>query len=289
MKNFIKEIWLWFESEARTHLPWRMTRDPYAICVSEFMLQQTQVDRVIPKYQAWLEVFPTWQTLAIASPAQVLILWSGLGYNSRALRLQKLAQSVVNEYQGTLPQEREKLLALPGIGPYTAAAIQAFAFEQEVVVVDTNVERILLRYFWALPHLERVVVEKKLHALLKHQEALSHAPFARYFFQALMDFGAKVCRGKPQCEQCSLRLSCQSYAKQSFVVKRPKQSHFPHSRRFYRGLVLKLLSQKQRLLMSELLVLDIQGHKWPDIIGTLQKDGLIAVHDTSKPYITLPQ
>lgn len=289
MKNFIKEIWYWFEVEGRTHLPWRLTRDPYAICVSEFMLQQTQVDRVIPKYHAWLDAFPNWSALAKASPAQVLRLWSGLGYNSRALRLQKLASAVVNQYNGKLPDDADQLLALPGIGPYTAAALQAFAFEQEVVVIDTNIERILLRYFWALPHLAREQIEQKIRLLLGKPEAKHHEPFARYFFQALMDFGAKICKGKPQCMVCPLRDQCKAYQTQSFIVKRPKQSHFPHSRRFYRGQVLKLLQAKEQLTMQELLAVDIQGYQWSEILQTLQKDQLVMMHETAAPYITLPQ
>lgn len=289
MKNFIKEVWHWFELEGRTHLPWRLTRDPYAICVSEFMLQQTQVDRVIPKYHAWLEAFPTWQALAKGSPAQVLRLWSGLGYNSRALRLQKLATAVVDQYNGKLPGDADQLVALPGIGPYTAAALQAFAFEQEVVVIDTNIERILLRYFWALPNLEREKIAQKIKLLINKPEAKQHHPFARYFFQALMDFGAKVCKGKPLCPVCPLRDQCQAYQTQTFLVKRPKQSHFPHSRRFYRGMVLKLLKAKEQLTMPELLAVDIQGHQWSEILLTLQKDQLVCVHEAVVPYITLPE
>lgn len=288
MKNFIKTIWHWFEMEGRTHLPWRMTRDPYAICVSEFMLQQTQVERVIPKYHAWLEAFPTWKSLAKASPAQVLRLWSGLGYNSRALRLQQLAMAVDTIHGGKLPQNEDELLALPGIGPYTAAAIQAFAFEQEVVVIDTNIERILLRYFWGLPFLAREKIAEKISLLLLSPEAKEKKVFSRYFFQALMDFGAKICKGKPQCDICPLQSTCKAYQTQSFTVKRPKQSHFPHSRRYYRGLVLKLLKTKEQLTWNELKAIDIQGHQWTDIIKTLVKDQLVVVSEKEQPYITLP-
>lgn len=289
MKIFIKAIWDWFQHEGRTHLPWRQTRDPYAICVSEFMLQQTQVERVIPKYETWLQSFPTWGDLATASPAEVLRLWSGLGYNSRALRLQKLAQAVVTDYQGILPRTTDELLSLPGIGPYTAAALQAFAFDQEVPVIDTNIERILLRYFWAVPESKREQVQIKLQLLLKEQEATQHQPFARYFFQALMDFGAKICRTKPQCQICPLRDSCQAYQVQSFTVKKAKQSYFPHSRRFYRGQVLKLLKDRDKIMIADLeKLIDIQGYAWAEIIQTLQKDQLIIVHQSARPYLTLP-
>lgn len=288
MKNFIKAIWHWFETEGRTHLPWRRIRDPYAICVSEFMLQQTQVERVIPKYHAWLAAFPTWKDLAQATPAQVLRLWSGLGYNSRALRLQKLAIAVHTIHNDQLPESDTALLALPGIGPYTAAAIQAFTFEKEVVVIDTNIERILLRYFWGSPFLAREEIVKKIKTILNSPEAKKHQVFSRYFFQALMDFGAKICKSKPQCEICPLRTTCKAYKNQSFTVKRPKQSHFPHSRRYYRGLVLKLLKTKDHLTWKELKNIDIQGHQWPDIIHTLVKDSLVVLHQKEEPYITLP-
>ncbi len=274
--------------EGRTHLPWRISRDPYAICVSEFMLQQTQVERVIPKYHAWLDAFPTWKSLAQASPAQVLRLWSGLGYNSRAIRLQKLAIAVDATYAGKLPKDEELLLALPGIGPYTAAAIQAFAFEKEVIVIDTNIERILLRYFWGLPFLAREKVAAKIKFILQSPEAKEKKAFSRYFFQALMDFGAKVCKGKPQCDICPLQSTCKAYQTQSFTVKRPKQSHFPHSRRYYRGMVLKLLKTKDHLTWKELEAVDIQGHQWPDIIKTLVKDQLVVVSEKEQSYITLP-
>ena len=286
LQFFITHIWEYFASEGRTHLPWRITRDPYAICVSELMLQQTQVERVIPKYKAWLIAFPTWQALAEAKTAAVLRLWSGLGYNSRALRLQQLARTVVRDFQSELPLAMSDLRALPGIGPYTSAALQAFAFEQEVPVIDTNIERIILRFFWARPEARRADVEKQLlQILVTHSYPL---PFARYFFQALMDFGAQICKAKPLCLECPLRQQCCAFATKQFVVKRPKQSHFPHSRRFYRGQVLKLLQTRDRLSLSELEAVDIQGYRWADVLSTLQKDGLVAVHEDAIRYITLP-
>lgn len=290
MKDFTQTILNWFQEKGRTHLPWRQTRDPYAICVSEFMLQQTQVERVIPKFELWLQTFPNWSALAQARTADVLRLWSGLGYNSRALRLQKLARTVVDEYQSMLPQDTESLSSLPGIGPYTVAAIQAFAFEQEVIVVDTNIERIVLRYFWALPHAKRDEVVSLLIKITRAHHQKTPAVFSRYFFQALMDFGASVCKAKPVCEQCPLRSECKAYAKGEFVVKRPKQSHFAHSRRFYRGQLLKLLNKFTRISLVKLEKdYDIQKYSWPEIVVGLKKDGLVTVHETEEPYVTLPE
>lgn len=288
--SWVRLIDFWFKKHGRTHLPWRKTRDPYAICVSEFMLQQTQVDRVIPKYEAWLKAFPIWLALAEAKTADVLKLWSGLGYNSRALRLQKLAREVVAKYQGILPSDRQELLALPGIGPYTVAALQAFAFEQEVVVIDTNIERIVLRYFWAKPAEDRAKVIALLEQVVRAARKNNDQPFARYFFQALMDFGALICKAKPLCEQCPLKSNCKAFATQQFLVKRPKQSHFPHSKRFYRGQLLKALKEKSKISLYELeSAYDIQKYMWSEIVASLQKDGLIMVHEKTVPYITFPE
>ncbi|MBI4836270.1 MAG: A/G-specific adenine glycosylase [Candidatus Abawacabacteria bacterium] len=283
-----KTILNWFNQHGRHHLPWRNTRDPYAICVSEYMLQQTQVERVIPKYEAWLATFPTWEILAQAKTADVLRLWSGLGYNSRALRLQKLAQVVVDHYQGKLPDNAAELVKLPGIGPYTAAALSSFAFEKEIVVIDTNIERIVLRYFWAEPEAKRARVTTLLEEVII-EASKKKVVFSRFFFQGLMDFGSAICKAKPLCTICPLRESCQAFAKQQFLVKRPKQSHFPHSRRFYRGQLIKTLHSKQKLTLAELAKdYDIQKYSWPEIVQGLEKDGLIAVHEEGEPYVTLP-
>ena len=212
-----------------------------------------------------------------------------MGYNSRALRLQKLARAVVDKYQGILPSGEEDLLDLPGIGPYTARALQAFAFEKEVTVIDTNIERIMLRYFWAKAEHERTELEKRLLKVITDKAAKQHIPFARYFFQALMDFGALVCKAKPQCSICPLKMTCKAFAVQKFVVHRPKQSHFPHSKRYYRGQLLRELKNKHRITIHSLRQVDIQKYSWSEIIQSLQKDGLVAVHEKPEEYVTLPQ
>src|SRR5262249_14231695 len=136
----------WYRKHARD-LPWRRTRDPYAILVAEVMLQQTQVDRVIPKWHAWLERFPTLGDLAGAPRSEAIRAWQGLGYNLRAVRLHEIACQVVAEHGGTLPRNVAGLRALKGIGRYTAAAVACFAYEQPVAMVDTNVRRVLSRVF----------------------------------------------------------------------------------------------------------------------------------------------
>ena len=136
----------WFAVFGRD-LPWRRTRDPYRIMVSEIMLQQTQVDRVIPKYHAFLEAFPTLEALAAAPTAEVIRAWSGLGYNRRAVNMQRAARAVLDEHGGQFPRDFAALLRLPGIGPYTAGAIACFAFEQDVAFIDTNIRRVVQRLF----------------------------------------------------------------------------------------------------------------------------------------------
>src|SRR2546429_8996442 len=136
----------WYAAEQRD-LPWRSTQDAYAILVSEIMLQQTQVERVLPKYQQFLAAFPTLADLAAASTAEVISVWVPLGYNMRAVRLQSIARQVMNEHAGSIPDSIEELLTLKGIGRYTAGAIVCFAFKQQVAMVDTNIHRLLQRIF----------------------------------------------------------------------------------------------------------------------------------------------
>src|SRR6266699_2145590 len=143
----------WYRTEQRD-LPWRSTHDPYAILVSEMMLQQTQVDRVLPKYQQFLAIFPTLADLAAASTAEVISAWVPLGYNMRAVRLQSIARQVIAEYGGCIPNTIEELLKLKGVGRYTAGAIACFAYKQQVATVDTNIYRVLHRIFLSLEHTE---------------------------------------------------------------------------------------------------------------------------------------
>src|SRR5688500_3739929 len=143
-RRFRRRLLEWYRTNGRD-LPWRHTRDPYRILVSEVMLQQTQVDRVIPYYERWLAQFPTVEALANASSADVITAWSGLGYNRRAAHLQRTARAAVQPPGGQGPSDPVQLGALPGIGPYTAGAIAAFAFEQDVVFLDTNMRRVVHR------------------------------------------------------------------------------------------------------------------------------------------------
>jgi A/G-specific adenine glycosylase len=200
----------WYAREGRATLPWRQTRDPYAILVSEVMLQQTQVERVIPKYHAFLERFPTLAALAEAPIAEVIRAWAGLGYNRRAVQLQQIAQQAMREYDGALPATIEGLLALSGIGRYTAGAIACFAFGQQVATVDTNIRRTLWRLFRG--------IEPAIWPASANREALALAEWALpngqayEWQQALMDLGATICIARrPACERCPLTSACSAW------------------------------------------------------------------------------
>jgi len=144
IRNFRRKIFRFYETHGRKELSFRLTTDPYAIAVSEIMLQQTQVERVVPKYEAWVNRWPDWQALANTTTQQLLSAWSGLGYNRRAIYLGKMAKVVVSEHGGRLPQEPSQLEILPGIGPYTSRAILIFAFNKPLATVDTNIRRVLI-------------------------------------------------------------------------------------------------------------------------------------------------
>ena len=191
----------WYAREGRD-LPWRHVRDPYAILVSELMLQQTQVDRVIPKWEAWLEEFPTVEALAEAPTSAVIKAWSGLGYNRRAINLQRLAQAVVAVHGGRVPEDVAELKALPGIGPYTAGAVAAFAHNRPVAMVDVNIRRLLHRLFVGAEVPEYRIAEAAIWAL-----ARAAVPPGRSadWHQALMDLGATICRPRPLCDRCPVR------------------------------------------------------------------------------------
>ena len=199
----------WYQEQGR-RLPWRQTRDPYAILVAEMMLQQTQVDRVMPKYTAFLAAFPTIAALAAASRGEVIRHWAGLGYNRRAVHLHRIAQQVVADHAGVLPTDPATLRTLPGIGRYTAAAVACFAAEAPVAVLDTNVRRVLGRVFleaW-LDDDERTEPPPEPTGWLLAAAALPRRT-AYAWNQALMDLGATVCTAaRPACRVCPLAQVC---------------------------------------------------------------------------------
>jgi A/G-specific adenine glycosylase len=204
VQGFTRKLLSWYARAARD-LPWRRTRDPYAIVVSEFMLQQTQVSRVLEYYPRFLERFPTVTSLARSAPRAVREEWDGLGYYARASNLHKLAREVVRRYDATLPDDPKQLEDLPGVGRYTAGAVACFAYEKSVPTVDTNVKRVVQRAFkpkdvWTTA---AAIVPKDGKTAWK-------------FNQALMELGALVCVArKPKCPECPVRGTCKTGRKKT--------------------------------------------------------------------------
>jgi A/G-specific adenine glycosylase len=219
----------WFARCGRD-LPWRRTRDPYRILVAEMMLQQTQVDRVVPKYHEFLATFPTLADLAAAPLGDVIRVWAGLGYNRRAVNLQRAAQGAVARFGGHLPNDLAALGSLPGIGRYTAAAIACFAFEQPVPVVETNIRRVLRRVAG-----QPTLSERDAWAL-----AAASLPEAAWAWnQALMDIGATLCTARaPRCLLCPAFAACATRGEGRAIAERRasyRVARFEGSNRWYRG------------------------------------------------------
>ena len=207
-RRFRVALLKWYRTHGRD-LPWRRTSDPYHILVSEVMLQQTQVDRVLPKYHEWLSRFPSLEALADAPEDLVVRTWYPLGYNIRPRRLQSIAREAVAKHGGRLPDDEETLRSFKGIGAYTAGAVLSFAFGKRAAILDTNVARVLFRVFVAQGDPDGHAMERHLwevsRAVLPHRHVFD-------FNQALMDFGATLCSArKPACLICPLARMCRAY------------------------------------------------------------------------------
>jgi A/G-specific adenine glycosylase len=206
--RFQRRLLTWYRRHGRD-LPWRRTREPYRVLVSEMMLQQTQVDRVLPKYHQFLDRYPTMAALAAAPVDDVRRLWYPLGYNIRPVRLHAIACEAMAHYGGRLPDSADSLRRLPGVGRYTAGAILAFAHGRDVAILDTNVRRVLGRVFFGPRRLRRLRGEKAFWDLA---EALVPRGRGYDFNQALMDFGATWCTPRrPRCARCPMRAFCATY------------------------------------------------------------------------------
>jgi A/G-specific adenine glycosylase len=204
---FSATIMAWYTDHQR-ELPWRQTKDPYAIWLSEIILQQTRVAQGLPYYERLLAAFPTVCDLAEAPEASLLRLWQGLGYYSRARNLQKAAQLVMRDFAGTFPRNYEDIITLPGVGPYTAAAIASFAFDEAKAVVDGNVFRVLSRVF----AVERDIASSAARGVFTElAQSLIPTEDPAGFNQAIMEFGALQCTPSPDCSICPLRISCAAF------------------------------------------------------------------------------
>ncbi len=244
----------WYHSYGRV-LPWRQTRDPYAIWVSEIMLQQTQVKTVLPYYQRWVESLPTLLDLAQAHRDQVLKLWEGLGYYRRAHNLHRAAQQIVEQHQGSFPTQFEQVVALPGIGRTTAGGILSAAFDQPLAIMDGNVKRVLAR-LGALP----VPPAKALPQLWQLSETLLDPDYPRDFNQALMDLGATLCRRRdPDCDKCPWQTHCCAY-NQGRVEQLPMKE--PSSPRPHKVIAVAVVFRGHELLIDQRLETSMLGGLW---------------------------
>ena len=222
--DFQQAMLAYYAAHGRS-FPWRTTNDPYAILVSEFMLQQTQTERVVEKYNRWLEVFPTIHDLAAASLVQVLEQWVGLGYNRRARFLHQCAQTIVNRYGGVVPDTPETLATLSGIGPYTAAAISTFAYNKPNAFIETNIRAVFIFFFFK----DRVDIRDK--EIFPHIEASLYTENPRLWYYALMDYGAELKKKTVNPNRKSRHYT--------------KQSKFEGSVRQARGAVIRTLTERK--------------------------------------------
>lgn len=259
IERFREVVYTHYEHHGRD-FPWRHTTNPYHITVAEVMLQQTQTGRVTPRYVEFTGRFPDFEALARARPADVLDTWQGLGYNRRALALHAIAQRVCTDFGGCLPQEKEFLRSLPGIGPYTAAAIRAFAFDLPDVVIETNIRAAFIHDFFP----ERSGVSDA--EILPLVEATMDRAHPRRWYQALMDYGAMLKEsGNPSRRSAQHRT----------------QSRFVGSRRQARGIIVRTLLRdgpmSARMLASAIAEWD---SRFDDAFQTLKRDGLVVDRGT---------
>jgi len=291
----------WFAANARD-LPWRRTRDPYAILVSEVMLQQTQVDRVIPYYERFLERFPTVRELANASTAEVIRFWSGLGYNRRAVNLQRAARAVTENLGGEFPRSLAALRQLPGVGAYTAGAIAAFAFEHDVAFLDTNMRRVVSRVVFG----EEPGTDTPDATLMAAAETLVPPGEGWAWNQALIEFGALQCTARrPACIVCPLQSLCAAFPVIQTELSEKRRTRkgtpepFATTNRFFRGRVVEVLRALPQGDESG-IALDHLGPRVRDdfspqdlpwlrsLVEGLQQDGLAVIAEETPPYDTAP-
>lgn len=252
IQKFQKTVWGFYTKEGRV-LPWRKTKNSYHILVSEIMLQQTQVDRVIPKYQAFIKKFPNVKKLANASQKEVLTIWQGLGYNRRALNLWKSAKIIS---KNSFPKKEEDLITLPGIGSYTARAVLAFAYNKPVVLLETNIQAVFIYHFFK--HTNKVADKELLPLIEKSLDQQN----PREWYWALMDYGSYLKKRFPNPSKKSAHYT--------------KQTKFKGSRRELRGKIVRVLSKEKGIREKKLIsLLERPKKEVGEVIGALLSEGLI--------------
>jgi len=256
----------------RSLYPWRRTRDPYRVLVSEVMLQQTQAARVVPAYRAFLRRYPTLSALARAPMGEVVAAWNGLGHNRRAVWLSEAARTIAGEHRGRIPRQREVLARLPGIGPYTAAAIASLAFGRAVPAIDTNVRRVVSRALLGVDPADVSSVEVRRLA-----ERWLDRSDPGTWNQALMDLGREICRPRPRCDRCPVRGACRFVAEKREPTPSPRrQPPFRGSTREARGAVVRSLRPGSSSTLGELVArTGLDRGRIAQAIASLEADGLI--------------
>jgi A/G-specific adenine glycosylase len=262
---------VWYVPRRRAY-PWRGSHDPYAVWVSEGMLPQTQAGRVVPAFRSVLRRFPTVRALAAAPRRDVVREWGGLGYNRRAVRLSEAARAIVRDHGGRIPRDPATLRELPGIGPYTAAAVASLGFGEPVAAVDTNVRRVVARVHLGVDGHEAPA--KELWALA---DAWLDLDDPTTWNQAVMDLGREVCRPNPRCDVCPIARACRFRLAESIAARGPRrQGPFEGSSRQVRGAVVRALRSHPSLTRTRLA--DETGFPPERIdaaVRTLTADGLI--------------
>lgn len=271
----------WF-SENQRPLPWRKTYSPYEVWISEIMLQQTQVDTVLPYFDRWMKTFPTIQALAKSEEKKVLKLWEGLGYYSRARHLHKTAQRIVKDFKGTFPDDYETILSFKGIGPYSAGAIASIAFNQEKPIVDGNVLRVLSRLYAIDSPINDL---KNKPSFWRLQESLIPKGKARYFNQALMELGALICTSlHPLCHRCPARDSCKAF-------QRKMVDHYPVRSQRKKTIKVEasalILSHRDRYLIHKRPLGKIMGGLWEFPEWKLAKEKKLPLTEIKKQTLRL--
>lgn len=267
IKKFQKMIFNWWQ-ENRRDLPWRHTHDPYRILISEVMLQQTQVSRVLPKYKVFLDQFPDVYHLANASSADVLKAWKGMGYNRRALYLKRTAHAIASEHGGIFPKDEKQLMKLPGLGKYTARAVLVFAYKENIAMVDTNIRQIITHFFFEEKPQKESIIQEVADRIVPKGESWE-------WHQALMDYGA-IAMSKVKMQK--------SKVKKNIIP-------FKESNRYYRGRIMDMLREGEKIELNFIAEAALSYQKSTEFIASildgLASDGLISRSKTG--IISLPE
>jgi A/G-specific adenine glycosylase len=266
----VEELRAWYAPRARAY-PWRSRPTPYRVLVSEVMLQQTRASRVAPAFRAFLRRFPSVRALASAPRSDVLRAWAGLGYDRRAVRLHAAARAIVEEHGGRVPRDTVALRALPGVGPYTAAAVASIAFGKPFPALDVNVGRVVARF-----RLGREAHEERPYRVEDAAERWLDREDPGGWNQAVMDLGREVCRSRPRCEVCPLATRCAFRRSGRRPAQPPRrQGPFEGSFRQVRGRVLALLRERGGVSLGALEA-DIGDDRIADAVRALAADGLVS-------------